>query len=183
MKQPREIRSLSTSTLNRILALGVILLFVTCVVSARFGVIDFRGSVMMSSIFSACIASLVLISSRTTYLPFLGETIFPASLLRGVFSPSDATVTLEVDAGEGATRVAYWASESGSRVVKNPWEAYDKYTNSGISRVENGRATIHLRCPAQYAVRGRVLPRHVHFRDIFPSGVMGEVKTAEVMCV
>lgn len=181
-KQPREIGLLSKSTLNRIAALAMMMLFVTSVVSSRFGVIDFGGPFMMSSIVSACIASLVLVSSRTSYLPFLGEAVFPSSLLKEPSDPADATVTVEVDAGRGATHVAFWASESKGYVVKNPWDAYDQYSNSGISVVKGGKATLNVRCPAQYAVRGRVLPRHVHFRDIYPSGIVGEVKTAQVVC-
>jgi len=182
-KQPREIGALSKSTLSRMVALGMMMLFVVSVVSARLGIIEFGGPLMISSIVSACVASLTLMSSRTTYLPFLGEAVFPSTLLKEPSDPADATVTVEVNASPGATHVAFWASESSAHVVKNPWAAYDRYTNSGLAVVRGGKATLHIRCPAQYAVRGRVLPRHVHFREVYPSGIVGEVKTAQVVCV
>lgn len=183
-KQPHEIGELSKKTMNRTVALAALVCFVSCVVLAYMGVIEFRGPVMTSCIASGCIASLVVLSSRTSYLPFLGEAVFPSSLLKDTMTPADATVDIDVVASPGATHVAFWASEpNSSGVVKNPWKAYGSYTNSGIARVEsNGHATIRIRCPSRYAIRGKVLPRHVHYRDVYPSGILGEIKTAQVVC-
>lgn len=178
-----EMRRMKDSTMNRMAALSVILVFVTCVAIARLGWIDFYGPVMISSIVSACIASIALMSSRTTYLPFLGESAFPDTLIKESKTPEDATIDVEVRAEPGATRIAYWASESGIGTKDNPWTAYGRYTNSGVAKVNSrGIATLRLRCPVKYTVRGKVLPRHVHYRMIYPSGIVGPVETRGVVC-
>lgn len=180
--KPREIKRLGESTMTRMMAMSMVSLFLVTVVLSRFGVMDFFGPTMASCIASACVASLVVMSSRTSYLPFLGETVFPSTLLREPTQPADATVVVDVQVDEGATHVAYWASEPGAR-AKNPWVAYKGYENSGIAAVEKGgAATLHLRCPSSYAIKGKVLPPHVHYRAVFPGGVMGEIKTAKVVC-
>lgn len=182
MKQPREIGDLSARTMNRTLALSSMFTLVACVVSARLGMVSFWGPTMAAVAASACIASVYLMSDRTTYLPFLGEAVFPSTLVRDDTTPSDATIEVEVDAEPGATKVAYWASDVGTGVAKNPWVAYGTYTNSGVAQVRGGKATLRLRCPAIYTVRGKVLPRHVHYRSIFPSGIVGKIETRGVVC-
>jgi hypothetical protein len=182
MKQPREIGQLSKDTGNRMVALSSLFLLVACAFSARLGLVPFYGPVMASVVAAACIASVYLISDRTTYLPFLGEAVLPGSLIRDDQEPADATIEVEVHAEPGATKVAYWASDVGTGVKKNPWIAYGTYTNSGVAQVRGGKATLRLRCPAIYTVRGKVLPRHVHYRSVFPSGIVGKIETRGVVC-
>jgi len=182
MKQPREIGALSATTMNRMVALCFLMLLVVCVISARMGLVNFNGPLMSACIASGCLASLVLMGNRTTYLPFLGEAVFPSSLLREPSAPDEATVEVEVVAEPGATHVAFWASDVGEGVKKNPWVAYGSYKNSGIAVVRGGKATLHLRCPSIYTVRGKVLPRHVHYRSVFESGIVGKVETRGVVC-
>lgn len=179
--QPREIRALSEDTMTRMTALSSLCLFVLSMALARAGVLDFFGWPVLSSVSLACVAIAVLITNRTSYLPFLGETVFPSTLLKDA-TPSDATVEVTVQASPGATHVAFWASEPGPR-QKTPWAAYGGYENSGVAKVDgSGSATLRFRCPASYAIRGKVLPPHVHYRDVFPSGILGVVKTAKVVC-
>lgn len=181
-KQPHEIGQLSKQTMNRMVALACVSVFVACVVSARMGLIDFFGPVMTVCLVSACSALVVLMTNRTTYLPFLGETVFPSPVLNHAREPADATVSVEVPALPGATHVVFWASDVGTGVSKNPWVAYKNYDNSGVVKVHDGKATLRLRCPARYTVRGKVLPRHVHYRSIFPSGIVGKVETRGIVC-
>jgi hypothetical protein len=182
--QPSEINRLSRTTKNRMAALGVLMSFIVCVALARFGLVDFGGPLMISCITSACVASVALLSNRTTYLPFLGEAVFPGTLLKDAFEPGDATIEVKVRAQPGATHVAYWASDVGQGIKKNPWIAYGQYTNSGVAKVNSvGMATLRLRCPVRYTVRGKVLPRHVHYRSVYPSGIVDKVETRGVVCV
>lgn len=182
-KQPKEIGDLSRTTMNRMVALSCVMLFVLVVLSARMGIIDFWGGWMTLFVSVGSIALSVLLSDRTTYLPFLGESVIPAPVLKDSREPADATVDVEVTAVSGATHVLYWASDVGQGVAKNPWTAYQKYDNSGVAKVDSqGKANLRLRCPSRYAVRGKVLPRHVHFRSVFPSGLVSKIETRGVVC-
>jgi hypothetical protein len=182
-EKPAEMQRLKDSTMNRMAAISMVMVFIVFVVVARLGWIDFNGPVMVSSIASACVASIALLSSRTTYLPFLGESVFPSTLMVESKTPEDATVDVEVRADPGATHIAYWASDVGVGVKDNPYTAYGRYTNSGIAKVNSrGMATLRLRCPVRYTVRGKVLPRHVHYRMVYPSGIVGKVETRGVVC-
>ena len=39
-----------------------------------------------------------------------------------------------------------------------------------------------LDCPGSYYIRGAKLDKHVHFREIFDDGIIGPVKSADVVC-
>jgi hypothetical protein len=102
-----------------------------------------------------------------------------------VYTPNDATIELRVLADPRAARVVYWASESGAGVASTPGDAYSQFKNAGVVSINklDGSAVLKLRCPAQYAVHGKTLPRHVHFRSVYDSGIMGAVKTEKLSCL
>jgi len=169
--------------MNRMVALCCVMLFVLAVLSARMGVIQIHGSWITLCLSAVCVALSVLLGNKTTYLPFLGEAVLPHTVLKEDRQPADATVDVEVKAVNGATHVVYWASDVGKDVAKNPWVAYKSYDNSGVVKVDaQGKATLRLRCPVRYAVRGKVLPRHVHYRSVFPSGLVSKIETRGVVC-
>lgn len=127
---------------------------------------------------------------RTTYLPFLGETLLPATVLQPInvaklqLKDSKAkSVKLDIKAPR-ARYVVWWASEPGDE-IEMANVAYNKYRNAGISAVKDGRAKVELLCPAKYVVGGRMrkmLDRHVHYREVYWNGFMSDVRTQEVVC-
>lgn len=124
-----------------------------------------------------------LVFDKYMYLPFLGPCVLPPTALEET-EPRTAAFTVDVRARQGASHIVYWASESSAGVVPNPWDAYGNYGNAGVTKVtSSGTASLAVKCPGQYKVRGKVLPRHVHYREVFPSGVMSEVKTVGVDCL
>ena len=121
-------------------------------------------------------------TNRDLYMPFLGPTVIPTSLLK-VGTPTDATVAVTVDAPKGATHVVYWAASPSTFASSDPAGAYAGFKNAGVVEVAGGRATLRVACPGTYKVGwGRVLPRHLHYRYVFPNGVLSATKTASVTC-
>lgn len=120
--------------------------------------------------------------NRDFYLPFLGPTVVPTSVLK-VGVPADASVSISIDAPSNATHVVYWAAGPSTAPANNPMDAYRGFKNAGIVEVAGNRATLRLACPGTYKIGwGRLLPRHVHYRYVFNNGVMSAVKTASVKC-
>jgi uncharacterized protein len=129
------------------------------------------------------IAALWIMFDRDTYLPFLGETVFPCSALaeqtpRG----ADTTVQLQVPAGR---KVIYWASEPDKEHLKslNNWRlAYLKYENVGVATADaQGLVALRVRKPQAYSVpmKGRIEP-HIHYRvcgGAEEPGLLGRIQT------
>jgi uncharacterized membrane protein YuzA (DUF378 family) len=124
------------------------------------------------------IAALTVAFNRDTYLPFLGESVFPCSVLPDQI-PAGATREVKVVVQPGA-KVVYWASEpSDGADVPNYQGAYREYQNAGVATADNsGTAILKVREPQAYTVpfKGR-LEAHVHFRVCGPTGFVGRIKT------
>jgi len=120
--------------------------------------------------------------SRDSYLPFLGETVLPCSVLQEkVPDKADLKVRITAQAGR---KVLYWASDSSEASEKlhtlNNWkEAYGKFENAGVSVADDeGSALLHVRRPQAYWVPpGRKLEPHVHYRICADNGMMGPVRS------
>lgn len=133
----------------------------------------------------ALLATIFVGSSRTTYLPFLGSTVLPTSLLKDVsvsdVRAGDIVVKVPINAPDN-TRVVYWASNSADVVFDTPSDAYDGFKNSGVALVNRGIATFYIQCPSSYKVPYATLSPHVHYRVSLPNGLLSIVKTVYVDC-
>ena len=130
------------------------------------------------------ILAIVIMSNRDLYLPFLGATAFPSTIL--VDTPNRGNVILSLDGLPPSVKVVFWAanSESGG-IVENPQAAYSSSVNGGVvTASEEGIAHITLDCPQQYKVNrlgiDKVLPKHVHFRYALPGGLFSPVLTRDL---
>lgn len=123
------------------------------------------------------ISALVHIFSRDYYLPFLGSSVFPCGSLIEK-SPYHADTEVRVIEAPNAN-IVYWAAEPDTKVVKDPWQAYDKHANNGVTKTdEKGFASLKFRKPASYKVpSGKTLKPHVHYRVCVANGMLGPVKT------
>lgn len=157
----------------RILTQAVIIMFVMHSATARFGY-TYRPPTI--AVVLAAVSALWLACNRTTWLPFLGPSVMPSGILTPSH-PSDADFAVTLQAPCKAVRVIYWGSVVSA---KNPIQAYGGYTNAGIADVVNGHATLKLKKPKAYGIRGTKLPPHVHYRWINASGILGSVKTIQV---
>lgn len=127
-----------------------------------------------------------LLFQRDTYLPFLGDAVFPSSMIVDDRTPegANAEVTVRLAVPDG-TKVIFWGAEPSPSIVGNPWDAYAKYTNSGVSTVRGGQATLKFKCPAEYKVMNgaKKLKRHIHYRTCCTrNAMMGPVETVDVSC-
>jgi hypothetical protein len=125
-----------------------------------------------------------LSAHRDTFLPFIGETVFPYTLIKdATITRGNVTKTIAVNEPNG-TKVAYWAAMPDNKVDSNPQIAYDNYANVGIAIVNEGQAALNVNCPAQYKVPpfNKTLERHIHYRIIYKNGMVSEVHTVKVKC-
>jgi uncharacterized membrane protein YuzA (DUF378 family) len=126
------------------------------------------------------VAAVLVMFQRDFYLPFLGETVMPCSLLEERV-PDKADTNVEVKAPAGS-KVLYWAAEPATEKLKetNDWrKAYLKFMNAGVTHADTkGVAVLQVRNPQPYVVpwKGRLEP-HVHFRICGDNGFLSEIRT------
>lgn len=150
----------------RVIAQSIVALYVF--ISAKYGRVSFGLTIL------ALVATIWLITCRTTWLPFLGPSAMPIGVFR-VSEPASADYQVTLDAPSSAVRVVYWGS---SITAKDPVRAYGGYTNSGVADVSAaGQAVINLRKPKAYSVWGWNIPAHIHYRWITSRGILSSVKT------
>lgn len=129
---------------------------------------------------AAGLSALVVGFSRDTYLPFLGETVMPCSLLKESL-PENATHYARVQVHPGA-KVLYWAAEPENedlQALKDWRQAYLGFKNAGVVTAnDKGVATLHFRKPQPYIVpvSGKI-EAHIHYRVCGDEGMLGRVET------
>lgn len=122
------------------------------------------------------VSALLHIFSRDYYLRFLGHTAFPCgSLVEKIPLQADTFVDIVV---EPNVNIIYWAAEVGDVAQENPWIAYNKFSNAGVTRSDDrGNAILRVRKPGSYKVRSGTLQPHVHYRTCKHSGMLSRVHT------
>jgi len=123
--------------------------------------------------------------SRDTYLPFLGETVYPCdSLVSHVPDHADTSVSVKVPPNSS---IVYWASESAHEKLKHlpdPRVAYHHYENTGVVIADTeGNAELKFRHPQNYVVPSisitgkKKLDKHVHYRYCIGNGMLSPIYT------
>jgi uncharacterized membrane protein YuzA (DUF378 family) len=136
------------------------------------------------------LAALWVAFRRDTYLPFLGETVMPCSVLQDRV-PEHADKEVHVDGLKPGAKVLFWAAEpatEGLARIRTWQQAYLDFANAGVTTVDgDGHAVFHIRKPAGYVVPGgRGLTAHVHWRvcsgttEDGAAGLLGPVQTLPV---
>ena len=127
-------------------------------------------------VWAAGLGVVMLATDRTTYLPFLGEcalppTVFRTATPRALLQGADQVI--KIPAPRGAVHVVWWAAESSAAM---PTKAYGAFTNSGVVDLLPGdtQVMIALSSPVGEYMG---LPKHVHYRGVYPNGLLGPVKT------
>jgi uncharacterized membrane protein YuzA (DUF378 family) len=117
--------------------------------------------------------------NRDSYLPFLGQTVVPCSVLLERI-PEKADLKVRIIAPPGR-KVLYWAASSSEDKdnLKNWQEAYGDFENAGVAMAgEDGSALLQVQRPQSYWVPpGRKLEPHVHYRICGYNGMMGPVRS------
>ena len=123
------------------------------------------------------ICGLLLAKKRSTWLPFLGKTVFPESLV-SLKKPERSDTVVKIKTKPN-TRVAYWASSAKEDNV-DVITAYGNFSNGGVVMSnDKGIAELSLVSGSNYIVpSGYKIPRHVHYRTFNKSyGMMDKIKT------
>jgi uncharacterized membrane protein YuzA (DUF378 family) len=127
------------------------------------------------------LAAIVVALDRASFLPFLGETVMPCSLL-DEHTPEHADTAVEIHGLTPGSKVLYWATEPATEGLAkiNDWRrAYLDFANAGVTTADQGgHATLRVRKPQPYTVpmKGR-LEAHVHWRVCGENGMVGPVQT------
>ena len=107
----------------------------------------FLGNSIMTKIIYLIVglSTLSIFFDRSTYLPFLGETMMPCAAF-AIRTPDNATQEIIITT-KPSTKVIYWAAEPRIDTSTNEvasWDtAYDMYSNSGVSiSDESGKAIL-----------------------------------------
>jgi hypothetical protein len=130
------------------------------------------------------LAALYVGFRRDTYLPFLGETVLPCSLLEEQ-TPPHADAQVMISGVEPGAKVLFWASEpetNGLAKIKDWRRAYLTFANAGVTTAdEAGHAILRVRTPQPYTVplKGRI-ESHVHWRVCRDGGMIGPVETTMI---
>ena len=133
-------------------------------------------------------AAVILMMKKDTFLPFLGLTVLPNTLIANEKTPNGANLSYTIDMSdyEEGTTVVYWAANKTDAIIEDPYEAYKNYNNVGVSKVKNGKAEVRIFCPDRYKVKkvfNQLLERHFHYRIVFKdTGFIGPVLTVKVNC-
>ena len=122
-------------------------------------------------------SALCLAIKRDTWLPFLGKTVLPSSLVP-LKTPAKSDKTVQIKTIPNS-KVAYWAALPRG---DNPdvVTAYGDYSNSGVVMSDsNGIAKLPILEGSGYRVpSGRKLSRHIHYRILgLPYGMVDKVRT------
>jgi uncharacterized membrane protein YuzA (DUF378 family) len=130
------------------------------------------------------LAALSLAFYRDTYLPFLGETVLPCSMMPEK-TPEHADTEVTVNGLKPGAKVLFWATEPATDGLGriNDWRrAYLDFANAGVTTADAaGRAVLRIRRPQPYTVpfKGQ-LQEHVHWRVCGDGGILGPVQTTPV---
>lgn len=120
---------------------------------------------------------IILVANKYFWLPFLGDTSFPHSLIPEHIIEGDTTVIVNVKPN---IKVAYWASLPSDQENVSVINAYDKYQNAGVVKSNNnGEATLIFNKGSGYNLpTGFYINPHVHYREIYEdTGFLGPVRT------
>ena len=145
-----------------------------------FRVFRKRGFVdkVIYALFAIC--ALVLAFDRTTWLPFLGDTVLPSAVVPLKTNIGDTTIDVKVAPG---AKVAFWAAKPGTDPNTKVEQAYDDYSNSGVVLANDlGVATLTFNKGTEYVVpSGKHLGSHVHYRMFNDKvGMIGPVQSVFV---
>jgi uncharacterized membrane protein YuzA (DUF378 family) len=143
-----------------------------------------RGVIARIVFVAVGVAAALVAGRRDTYLPFLGETVMPCSLLQERI-PDHADTQVTVHSLTPGAKVLFWAAEpetAGLGRIQDWRKAYLEYSNAGVTTADaDGRAILRIRKPQSYKVPVKgPLVAHVHWRVCGADGLLGPVQMTPV---
>jgi len=127
--------------------------------------------------FIIAVAGIYLIK-RDTFLPFLGTTVIPPSVIplkNNKYSTYQTKIKVTPN-----SKVIYWASKKLNNNKHSVWKAYGDFSNSGVIMSDkHGIATIKLEKGSGYIVPwgNKQIPPHFHYRYELKPGKFSRIET------
>ena len=114
---------------------------------------------------------------RDVFLPFLGKTVIPPSVVplkENKFNKEKVIIKVQPN-----SKVMYWAAKKMKTEKEKVWDAYDDYSNSGVTQSDkNGKAVLLLEKGSGYIVPGgKYIKPHVHYRYEKRPGMFSRIET------
>ncbi len=122
------------------------------------------------------ISGLYMALDMTTWLPFLGESILPSTLVP-LTQPPNPDTFIKINTIPN-TKIAYWASDK--KYITDVNEAYNDYKNSGVVVSDNnGDAILSIIKGDDYIVpSNKLIKKHIHYRTLGNEyQMMGKIET------
>ena len=118
------------------------------------------------------------IYKRDTFLPFLGKTVIPTSVIplkNNKYQQDEVKIHVKPN-----SKVIYWAAKKLKEDKPSVWDAYDDYSNSGVVMSDNkGIAILKLQKGSGYLVpwKDKFINPHVHYRYEMNPGKFSRIET------
>lgn len=128
----------------------------------------------------AGISIVLLAIKKHTWLPFLGESVLPPTLVPETKNVGDTSIKVKVKPN---TKIAFWSTLPSKNDKPDVEKAYGDYSNAGVSKSDNsGFATLTFNKGTGYIVpSGKFIKPHIHYREINDEwSMMGPVNTVYV---
>jgi len=182
-----RIEDLQHKTTTRMAANTVVWTSVVCYVLSWIATSIVMKKVPHWIIFAGLVCLIIALMNvgmfeRDTHLPFLGTTYVPPTLFKDHWHSPQADITVTIPVSASAKGVAYWSALPHTSVQDTPQQGYGDYSNAGFSKNAGGHATLRIKCPGRYIARGKTLPKHVHWREVFENGLVGPVQKRDLVC-
>lgn len=160
------------------------LIIVGSLVMAGMGLVSTRSTVSRVVYALIIIAALSVALRRDIYLPFLGTTVMPCSILEERV-PEHADTEVSLHGITPGAKVLYWATEpatKGLATIADWRRAYLDFANAGVAVADaGGHVMLRIRKPQPYTVpMGRRIESHVHWRVCGADGLLGPVQKTDI---
>ena len=124
-----------------------------------------------------CIAGISLAIRKDTWLPFLGWTVFPSSLLE-IKNPENFNTKINI-LTKPNSKIIYWAATGKNHPNQDVYTAYGNLKNSGVTVSDDkGNAELHILEGDGYIVpSGQKISKHIHYRVVESNTILGDVES------
>lgn len=167
----------------------IIIIFIFSLFNAIHIILNNYSNWFFKSISIILILLIIFMSNfKDTFLPFLGNTVYPLALIPNEMYPPKSNFTIELDLNyPDGSKVIYWSANSHDNkdnIFDNPKNAYGDYKNSGVAIINNNKAILHIHCPNKYKVPfAGILEKHIHYRiALIDNPILTDVKTIYIKC-
>lgn len=152
-----------------------IILVLLLTITYAFYIVSYENTYIIIRFFAfvILIAAIYLALNKNTYIPHIGHTIIPFSLLSDEKIPinSNKTHIISLSGIDNDNRIIYWEiNEKDLANFNNYFNIFDNYinySNAGISIIRNEKTAIYLNCSNENnIINNNSIKKHIYYRII-----------------